>query len=204
MSTERATDSLLSANNLRDVLDIGNYSTEESARSKSNNGASATGRASEGARSLEAPGANTAGEDVAGRKLLLRSGSRKPERGLIARCVPNAQVRIALFWCVCIWVRFGLSAAVGYGTYKYPTEIGWAVVGASMLTILNLLRQIDGAVWWSRRAHIATSCALLVAGVIVVVGSRGQFLSDLACALMLSLLFALDVCVGIVTRCCCL
>lgn len=199
-NAERATTSLLGADSLRDVLgsDAGNQGAIPSSTAT----ASSAGRASESARSLEAPGADMKVEEM-GRSRLLPDRATGTEGGLIAKCVPDARVRIRLFWCVCIWVRFGLAAAVGYGTYVYPTEIGWAVIGASMLTILNLLRQIDRAVWWSRRAHISTSSALLVAGVLVVVGSRGEFLSDLACAITLSVLFALDVCVGIVTRCCC-
>lgn len=67
-----------------------------------------------------------------------------------------------LFWNVCVVVRV-LLAYAAYRYREHPRAEFWLTMGAAVAVYSNWSHLDDQTVWWSRRTHLLTSLALLLA-----------------------------------------
>lgn len=95
--------------------------------------------------------------------------SARVEGGLFQRLgVTRAKAGI-LFYCICIWVRFGVALGAAAAAREWPLVIG---IVAAVLGVLSVIVNARGLmagehVWWHRQMHLVVGVAVVAVGVLV-------------------------------------
>jgi hypothetical protein len=114
--------------------------------------------------------------------------------GRIEKMGASPNVRAALFYGVCIWVRVGITVGVMYiaRAYFVPTMIA-VLVAAILYSATEFgLTLTNNPVWWSRAAHGLIGAIIAITAIIALATRR------FSTAYAISFFMLLDTAIGIV------